>query len=206
LVVIAADSGFDHALSLGLQVDLLIGDLDSISADGLDAAVDANIRIERHPSNKDNTDTELAIAAAVAGGCSEIIGLTGGGGRLDHELTTLLAFASCRSCAVTVWSDSTLVIVIHGPASTTTAGTPGALLSLIPVHGDALGVTTDGLRYPLAAELLAAGSARGTSNEFIGTEATISLTSGTLLVIVPDALDVVLESATRTRQSIRSQS
>jgi len=189
--VIAADSGFDYALMLGLQVDLLVGDLDSISADGFAAAVDALVQIEQYPQGKDETDTELAITAALHAGCSEIIGVTGGGGRLDHELTTLFAYACITACPVSVWSGSTLVTVLHGPGGTTLARTAAGLLSLVPINGDAVGVTTSNLRYPLHAETLLAGSARGVSNEFLDADATISLTGGTLLVIIPDALDAL---------------
>ena len=65
--VVAADSGFDHALTLGLTVDLLVGDLDSISGPGRAAAEAAGTAIERHRPDKDATDTELAVAAALRG-------------------------------------------------------------------------------------------------------------------------------------------
>ncbi|MBT5085466.1 MAG: thiamine diphosphokinase, partial [Actinobacteria bacterium] len=58
--VIAVDRGADHALALGYSVDLLVGDLDSVSAAGRLAAIE----IEQHPVDKDETDLELALAAA----------------------------------------------------------------------------------------------------------------------------------------------
>ena len=187
--VIAADSGFDHAVALRLNVDLLLGDLDSISADGLASAVDSRVMVQQFPQGKDETDTELAIAAALDAECSEIIGISGGGGRLDHELTTLFAFAAIDRCPVTVWSGTTLVRVLIGPGTLQIERTAAGLVSLVPVHGDAAGVTTSRLRYRLVDETLRAGSARGTSNEFTAADAAVSLRSGTLLVIVPDATD-----------------
>jgi thiamine pyrophosphokinase len=68
-------------------------------------------------------------------------------------------------------------------------GMPGELVSLLPVGGPAGGITTEGLRYPLHAESLDAGTTRGVSNELIGPDASLSLTSGVLLVIRPDALE-----------------
>jgi thiamine pyrophosphokinase len=56
-------------------------------------------------------------------------------------------------------------------------------VTLLPVGGDALGVTTAGLRYPLAGEPLALGRARGLSNVVEGPRATVALTGGTLLII-----------------------
>ena len=65
------------------------------------------------------------------------------------------------------------------------AGTPGGLCSLLPLGGPAVGVLTDGLRFPLRRETLAPGTTRGVSNEFLGTSATVSLDDGVLLAVVP---------------------
>src|SRR5262245_59111095 len=75
--VIAADSGLDHARQLGLGVDLLVGDLDSVSAAGLAAAEAEGVPIERHPTAKDAIDTELALEAAVTRGAERIAVVSG---------------------------------------------------------------------------------------------------------------------------------
>ena len=94
--VVAADSGFDHALAPGLTEDLLVGDLDSISGPGRAAADAAGTVIERHRPDKDATDTELAVAAALSRGVRHLVGVSGGPRadetRLDHELGGILAF------------------------------------------------------------------------------------------------------------------
>ncbi len=96
-LTIAADSGYDHARRLGLDVDVLVGDLDSISAAGLADAEARGIAVECHRPDKDQTDTELAIACAVARGVARIVGVSGGGDRPDHAWSTLLAFAAYGS-------------------------------------------------------------------------------------------------------------
>jgi thiamine pyrophosphokinase len=50
------------------------------------------------------------------------------------------------------------------------------------VNGDAEGVTTEGLRFPLRDEALRFGRARGLSNEVASTPATVKVRKGTLLV------------------------
>ncbi len=62
-IVLAADGALDHALAAGLTPAALVGDLDSISAAGLDWA-EANASIQRHPPDKEHTDTELALLTA----------------------------------------------------------------------------------------------------------------------------------------------
>ena len=64
--MIAADSGIDLALALGLHVDVAIGDFDSVSAAGLATVEAAGALVERYPAAKDATDLELALDAAIA--------------------------------------------------------------------------------------------------------------------------------------------
>src|SRR5262245_11233616 len=81
--VIAADSGVEHALALGLAVDLVVGDFDSASPESVERAAAAGAVIERHPVAKDATDLELALDAAARTGARHIHVLGGHGGRLD---------------------------------------------------------------------------------------------------------------------------
>ena len=97
--VIAADRGLDHALALGLDVTVAVGDFDSVTTEALAAAEQAGVRIERHPPDKDATDLELALDAAIGMAPERILVLAGAGGRLDHELSALLVLASDRYAA-----------------------------------------------------------------------------------------------------------
>jgi thiamine pyrophosphokinase len=92
--VIAADNGAEHALALGVHVDLAVGDFDSISADGLAELERAGAQLERYPSDKDATDLELALTAAAARQPRRIVVLGGTAGRLDHLLGELSLLAA----------------------------------------------------------------------------------------------------------------
>jgi thiamine pyrophosphokinase len=190
-LVIAADSGFDYAVDLGLRVDVLVGDLDSISADGLSLAeATAGLTIERHRPDKDFTDTELAIALALEGGVDHLIGVAGGGDRLDHQLGTIAAFASAAANGVRVelWWRSDHLEFLYGPMSWSLTDVPvETIVSLVPFGGPVVGVTTRGLRYPLSEAILRPTSALGVSNVVDGA-ASVDLVSGTLLLITPGAL------------------
>ncbi len=184
-LVIAADSGLAHALALGVHVDLVIGDLDSVDPDHLDAAVADGAVVERHPAAKDATDLELALDAALDRGATAIHVVGVGGGRFDHFLTNVLLLAAPRYARARVDAHvgGSHVTVVHEHADLD--GTPGGLCSLVPLGGPAVGVLTDGLRYPLRRETLPPGTTRGVSNEFLEARAAVSLASGVLLAIVP---------------------
>jgi len=184
-LVIAADSGLEHACALGVPVDLVVGDLDSVAPAVLDAAVADGVAVERHPVAKDATDLELALDAAVDRGVTEVLVLGVGGGRLDHFLGNVLLLASPRYAHVRVDArvGDAYVTVVHERVEL--VGTPGGLCSLLPLGGPAVGVLTDGLRFPLHHETLPPGTTRGVSNEFVGTSATVSLDDGVLLAVVP---------------------
>jgi thiamine pyrophosphokinase len=182
--VIAADRGLEHAQALGLEVTVAVGDFDSASTEAVSAAENAGIRVERHPREKDATDLELALDAAVAMDPARIVVLAGDGGRLDHLLSALLLLASPRYAGAEVDAlvGSARVHVVRN--SRTLEGTKGELLSLLPL-GRADGVTTEGLEFPLHGETLEAGTSRGVSNAFEAETALISVEQGVLLAIRP---------------------
>jgi thiamine pyrophosphokinase len=188
--VVAADSGLDFALALGVHVDLLVGDLDSVSPAALAVAEAAGVPIERHPTDKDFTDAELALRAAVARGPDHLVVVSGVGDRLDHSLGALTALAhpSLTHLAVEAYWGEAHVQVLRGPASRTLSGDPGDIVSLLALVGDAAGITTSGLRYPLTDEPLIAGTSRGVSNEFLVAHPRVDVRHGSLFVIVPYAL------------------
>jgi thiamine pyrophosphokinase len=186
--VIAADSGVDHALALGLAIDHVVGDFDSVSPGGLAAATDAGASVDRHPVVKDATDLELALDAALALGPARIHVLGGHGGRLDHLLGNLLLLARPQHAGLTVTArmgDARVAVVRD---RTSLSGPVGDLVTLLPVHGPAIGVTTTGLLYPLTGEDLPVGTSRGVSNELVDDPATVTLTAGVLVAIQPGRL------------------
>jgi thiamine pyrophosphokinase len=184
--VIAADSGLDHADALGIETHLLVGDLDSVSAAAL--ARHPRLLIERHPTDKDATDTELALDAALASGHHHVIVVSGGGDRLDHLLATVNVCARIgRDVRLEAWVGAAHVYVLADGAHLELDARVGDVVTLLPLDGAAHGVTASGLRWPLEGETLVWGSSRGVSNEVTGSVA-IGVTRGLLAVIFPHAL------------------
>ena len=187
--VVAADSGVDTALALGLRIHVVVGDLDSVTPVGLAAAEASGARVERHPAAKDATDLALAIATAIdlLGEAGEVVVLGGAGGRLDHLLAGALALAdpSWAGIAIRAHLGPATVHVLHGPTERDLGGAVGDLVTLVPVGGNAVGVRTGGLAYPLRAEDLPPGTTRGVSNVIEALPATVALAAGSLLAVLP---------------------
>jgi len=183
--VIAADSGVDRALALGLRIDRAIGDFDSVSPGGLAEADAAGAVVEQHPTAKDATDLELALDAAIALEPSRILVIGSATGRLDHLLGSILLLGDARYASATVdaYLDDNRITVIRG--SRTLTGTAGEIVSLLPLHSPAEDVTTSGLEYPLHGETLPAGTTRGVSNVFAASEAHVAVTRGCLIAVQP---------------------
>lgn len=187
VLVIAADSGAAHVVDAGLMVDVVVGDLDSIDP-ALLAALEADgVKVERHPTAKDATDLELAIDVALREGATEIHVVGGHGGRVDQSFANAFILSSPSYAHVRMHAvlDSALVSVVHGGGVVRFDGAPGDVVTLLPMHGDAVGVRTTGLEYALRGETLPAGTTRGVSNVLVDREATVSLDGGTLLVVRP---------------------
>jgi thiamine pyrophosphokinase len=188
-VVVAADSGLDRARAWGLHVDIVVGDLDSVDPVGLEAATNDGTAVELHPAEKDATDLELAIVSAHAHGARRVTVVGGHGGRLDHFLANLELLASprFRDLQIDAWVGDAYLNVVR--ERTELRGPIESLCSLLALGGVARGVTTDGLRYPLHDDDLLPGSTRGVSNELTAPVATVSLHTGVVLAIQPNALE-----------------
>jgi thiamine pyrophosphokinase len=182
--LIAADGGLHHLQLLDRVPDVLIGDLDSVEPDEVEAVRQAGGRVERFPVRKDKTDLELAVRLALAEGAGDILVFGALGGRWDQTLANLLllAHADFRSVRLRLLDGTQQIYLIQAAARI--EGRPGDTVSLISLQGDARGVTTDGLEYPLQNGELCFGSTLGISNVLVGEQATVSVQDGLVACIV----------------------
>lgn len=185
-VIIGADGGSLHCLRLGLTPHFLIGDFDSLSEAELSHFAEKGARIIRHPARKDFTDLELALLHAKNLGATQIWVFGGLGLRWDQTLANLLLPASTELMDVNIRlvDGRQELIMLHSGRKLSIQGKSGDFVSLIPVSGDAHGVTTTGLEYPLDNETLYLGSTRSISNILIKTSGTVSLLQGSLLCVI----------------------
>ena len=183
-LVIAANGGTRHVLAAGVTPDIIIGDLDSLSPDVRARVEAAGTQIVGFSPRKDETDLELALLYAASEGAKEIVILAALGERLDQTIANvlLLALPELQSIDVRIVEGAQETFLIQGEA--TIDGSPGDTVSLIPLGGDAEGVTTDGLEWPLAEDVLRFGPARGVSNVLTAPQAHVRLRQGMLLCTV----------------------
>lgn len=181
--LIAADGGLHHIFNLEKTPQLLIGDLDSVSADEVERASSLGVEVRRFKVDKDDSDLQLALLAAAAKGFKEILVFAALGGRLDHTLTNLflLALPELSHLKVTVENGEEEIFLIRDKAEI--LGRPGDTLSLIPLQGEVKGVETRALKYPLKQETLFPEKSRGISNIMLADRAGVSIESGFLLCI-----------------------
>ena len=183
--VIAADSGYAHAIAMGFVPNELVGDMDSITAIDLTDAHDSNVLITEYPTDKDLTDTEIAIASALARQSTHITVVSGGGDRFDHVLGMVHSLASCAGTVdTTLFIGTARVSYVSYTKEFQLNTQPGDIVSLIPLGGDNT-VTTTGLQWELTNDTLQSFASRGVSNIATSESVSISVTDGLLAVIQP---------------------
>ncbi|HVH32258.1 MAG TPA: thiamine diphosphokinase [bacterium] len=183
-LVVCADGGLRPMRALGITPQAVVGDFDSASPSLLAWARKRGTLLLAHPREKDKTDTELAIQYVLRAGATtiDLIGVLGG--RLDHTLANiglLVALARQRRRAHIVHGDTEVFL------ATPRASIPGRVgdrVSLIPLSARVTGVSTHGLKYPLADSTLRMGTTRGISNEMTASPAHVRTRHGWLLVVV----------------------
>jgi thiamine pyrophosphokinase len=185
-IVIAADGGARHCRALGIRPDYLIGDFDSLAAPEVEQFAAEGARVLRHPAHKDFTDLELAIRHAYSLGVDEILVLGALGKRWDQTLANLLlpAAGEYANLQMRLLDGAQEVLLARGGNRLTLHGRPGDTVSLIPLGGEAHGITTAGLEYPLRRETLRFGTTRGVSNTLLNQNATVQLEQGMLLCVI----------------------
>ena len=186
-LVLAVDRGFDHAHALGLSVDLVIGDLDSVDKVALLQSSPKPL-IESLPTDKDESDLEHALRFASMLEPKRIEILSGGNGRLDHLLvsTLLIANSNYLHLPITAHIAGSKVFAVPQGEIRTINEPVGNLVSIITVGPD-LRCTTKGLLWNLSDDtIVKPGSSHGLSNEITG-DASIRVSKGSAIVIVTEA-------------------
>ena len=184
-LVIAADSGLYTAKKLGLAVDVVIGDMDSVDARSLAEAESHGAKIVRHNVDKNFTDLHAALLYAAEHGAQRIVVVTAGGGRLDHQLGVIAAMFDplVSQLQIKALWDNSEIFALQGSASCEFTAQVDDIIGLQAFSATATGISTTGLRWKLSNESLSSHQTRGVSNQATESHISVSVLSGQLLVI-----------------------
>ncbi len=183
-LILAANGGALHCLRLDIEPAFVVGDLDSLDEANRQTLQAGGTEFIIHPPDKDQTDLELTLHAAMARNVTHITLLGAVGGRLDMTLANvqLLALPGLSGVQVELWHGNQTASLIRPPGGPI-EGDTGDGISLIPLGSDLRGITTQDLQYPLKDENLSLGPARGVSNVVSGSEPRVEFGAGNLLIV-----------------------
>ena len=136
------------------------------------------------PTHKDETDLELALLQTVKYEILQVYIIGALGNRWDMTIANVLLLANPKFSRLSIHllDGSQELIILRGKDQLKINGKPGDQISLIPIAGDVLGITTHGLGYPLNDETLYFGATRGVSNVFTNDYAELIVAEGILLI------------------------
>lgn len=181
--IICADGGGRHALAMGISPDYLMGDFDSLDQQLLEqlAALERPPELIKFPTDKDKSDSQLAVEFALTLEPDSIIVMGGTGSRLDHTLANITLLAMYPDKDIRIVNDNNELFLATEKAKV--PGNPGEEISILPITPVVKGVTTRGLKWPLFNHTIEMGDSLGVSNVILDDTAEFSLTEGKLLVI-----------------------
>lgn len=184
--MIAADSGMNFLHRNGITPDIIAGDFDSVETSSLQYFRGLNdVQVIKLNPIKDDTDTEFVIREAIRRGATEITVLGATGTRMDHVLANinLLGIGLEEGISIQLLDKHNRIRMISDSVEITKTEQFGNYVSILPVKGDAKGVTLEGMKYPLQNTDVASFSSLGVSNEIVADVARISVQQGLLLII-----------------------
>ena len=180
---IAADRGAEAAQMLGIPIDHLIGDFDSVSEQVLDAVIGEEKKVTRLSPEKDATDTEFAIKEALKLSPHSICILGATGERADHTFTTLMSMAGALGSGADIYAvdKNNKIYAAGGDICIEKKKQHGDYVSLSVISDSAM-ISISGMKYCLDRQEVRRGSSLCQSNEITDDVAHISISNGIALV------------------------
>ena len=178
-LVISADAGYRNATLMGVHTNILIGDFDSLGHVPDD--VDEVLQL---PTEKDDTDTQIAVETAIERGADEIVIVGSTSGRLDHAMSTLAILEK-------YWDKRLSIYIVNGQNRVRYIKNSGFIIvrsqykyfSLIAADEKVKGVSIEGAKYPLVNKTLFRNRQFAVSNEIVKNAALVNVKKGGIFII-----------------------
>lgn len=183
-LIICADSGADALFKAGLLPDVLLGDFDSIDEEVFNSFLHQGIKTVRFSSEKDLSDTHIAIKYAIKQGSHKIVILGGTGLRLDHTLANIYMLEKfIHHAQVKIVDTNNTIELVNDEGNHIYHKKEYKYISLLPISKKVYGVTTEGLKYKLQDATLSRNCSFGVSNEILSEHGSIHIKKGLLAII-----------------------
>lgn len=176
-LVIAADGGYKSLVEKGIIPHVVMGDFDSLGY------IPDHPNLVRHPPEKDDTDTALALNYGYERGYRRFLIFGGIGGRLDHTLANMQTILGMkrRGCECYLIGNGSIITALENECFCF-SGKENGYLSLFAADGKADNVTLKGLKYTLDNSTVFPDISLAVSNEFIEEQAKVT-TRGALYML-----------------------
>lgn len=182
-LLLVVDGALELTHSLNIQPDYIVGDFDTVSEELLQFY--GRDIILRHPPQKDQTDTELAVEIAIRFQCKEIDFLGATGTRLDHSLANIFLLQRLlrKGISGVLWDAYNKLYLKGETFQLKKQEAKGDFFSLLPLTQTVEQVTLTGVKYPVKNRTFYREDTLGISNEIIEDEASIEFAKGIFIVV-----------------------
>ena len=185
--IIAVDGGANQTRKLGITPHLIIGDMDSISDETYKKYQKEGCEFVIFPSNKDKSDSQLAVDYAIENNYEKLDIIGWEGGRFDHYLSNILLLANYDSEEVKMrlLSPRNEAYILNGKSIFRLRADGKRFVSIIPISSVVEKLNIKNMKYSLTNKNIYRGDTLGLSNEFLdeSIEGEVSFEKGVLLLI-----------------------
>lgn len=182
---IGVDGGLKIFKECGKVPTFMVGDFDTVENEILQEFMQKQVPMHRDMAEKDWTDTQAAIEAAIKKGCKEIHILGATGGRIDHTLANIycLRIGERHGVQIRLYDRQNCIYLCREHETIQKSWQYGKYISLLPLTDKVAGITLTGFRYPLQDYTMTNDCSLGVSNEILADTAEIWKKEGSLLVM-----------------------
>lgn len=183
--IIVADHGLITADHLKLPIDYIVGDFDSVPETILKKYRELATPIKTYPTEKDKTDTQIALELALEHHPKQIDLIGATGSRMDHTLGNLhlLMIPLHKNVDASILDANNKIYLKKSNFSIKKDKQFGHYVSFLAFSWMVNGLKLKGFKYSVEDMTLNAGTSMGVSNEIIDDEAIVEIKEGILVVI-----------------------